>query len=142
MKAKTIWLTLLLFLTIAVFPLYVEGAQKIKQLGVTPVCKIKNLQADKVYAAVKKNERDLRTGFQKAGVADVFDPFMDQLKTSKPETVQVQPGTSSNGCSLRKRNWSVLPKTWSGPGKNPLRPSEPLSGIRTKTTNLLFRRFV
>ena len=103
MKAKTVWLTLLFFLTVGVFPLYVEGATKIKRLGATPVCKIKNLQADKVYFQVKKNERDLRTGFRKAGVADLFDPFMDQLKASPPETVQVQPGATLEWMLFKKR---------------------------------------
>ena len=121
MKAKTIWLTLLLFLTIGIFPLYVEGAQKIKRLGVTPVCTIKNLQADKVYAAVKKNERDLRTGFRKAGVADLFDPFMDQLRTSKPETVQVQPGESMEWMLFKKKKLVGVAKDVVWAGKKPFK---------------------
>ena len=121
MKAKTIWLTLLLFLTIGIFPLYVEGAQKIKRLGVTPVCTIKNLQADKVYSAVKKNERDLRTGFRKAGVADLFDPFMDQIRTSKPETVQVQPGESMEWMLFKKKKLVGVAKDVVWAGKKPFK---------------------
>ncbi|MBI4765013.1 MAG: transporter [Deltaproteobacteria bacterium] len=121
MKVKTIWLTLLLFFTIGIFPLYVEGAQKIKRLGVTPVCKIKNLQADKVYAAVKKNERDLRTGFRKAGAADLFDPFMDQLKTSKPETVQIQPGETLEWMIFKKQKLVGVAKDAVWAGKKPFK---------------------
>ena len=121
MKAKTIWLTLLLFLTIGIFPLYVEGAQKIKRLGVTPVCTIKNLQADKVYSAVKKNERNLRTGFRKAGVGDLFDPFMDQLRTSKPEAVQIQPGENLEWMIFKKQKLVGVAKDVVWAGKKPFK---------------------
>jgi hypothetical protein len=121
MKAKTVWLTLLFFLTVGVFPLYVEGATKIKRLGATPVCKIKNLQADKVYSQVKKNERDLRTGFGKAGVADVFDPFMDQLKASQPETVQIQPGETLEWMLFKRNKLVGVAKDVVWAGKKPFK---------------------
>ncbi len=121
MKAKTVWLTLLFFLTVGVFPLYVEGAQKIKRLGATPVCMIKNLQADKVYSSVKKNERDLRTGFRKAGVGDVFDPFMDQLKASPPETVQIQPGETLEWMIFKKKKLVGVAKDVVWAGKKPFK---------------------
>ncbi len=121
MKAKTVWLTLLFFLTVGVFPLYVEGATKIKRLGATPVCKIKNLQANKVYFQVKKNERDLKTGFRKAGVADLFDPFMDQLKASQPETVQVQPGETLEWMLFKKGKLVGVAKDVVWAGKKPFK---------------------
>jgi hypothetical protein len=103
MKAKTLWLTLLLFLTIGLFPLYVEGAQKITRLGVTPIYKAKNLQADRVYTAAKKVENDIKVGFQKAGIGEVFDPFMERLKGSTPETVQVKPGETFMWMMFKKK---------------------------------------
>jgi hypothetical protein len=121
MKAKTLWVTLLFFLTVAVFPLYVEGATKIKRLGATPVCKIKNLKADKVYAAAKKSERDLKTGFQKAGVGDVFEPFMDQLKTGKIETVQIQPGETLEWMLFKKKKLVGVAKDVVWAGKKPFK---------------------
>jgi hypothetical protein len=121
MKAKTVWLTLLFFLTVGVFPLYVEGAQKIKRLGVTPVLKVKNLQADKVYAAAKKVEKDLKTGFQKAGAADLFAPFMDQLQASKPEPVQIQPGENLDWMIFKKGKLVGVAKDAVWAGKKPFK---------------------
>jgi len=121
MKAKTIWLILLLFLTVAVFPLYVEGATKIKRLGVTPICKIKNLQAEKVYSMLKKNEKDLRVGFRKAGMAELFDPFMDQLNSAKPETVLIQPGENLEWMLFKKKKVVGVAKEVVWAGKKPFK---------------------
>ncbi len=122
MKAKTVWLTLLLFLlTVGVFPLYVEGAQKIKRLGVTPIHKEKNLRADKVFYAAKKVEKDLKVGFQKAGLPEVFEPFMDRLKGSIPATVQVPPGTTFHWMLFKKGKMVGVAKDAVWAGKKPFK---------------------
>jgi hypothetical protein len=122
MKAKTLWLaTLFIFLTVGVFPLYVEGAQQIKRLGVTPIYKSKNLQADKVYSVVKKAEKDLKIGFQKAGAADLFTPFMDQLQASKPESVQIQPGERLEWMLFKKGKLVGVAKDVTWAGKKPFK---------------------
>ncbi len=122
MKAKTVWVTLLLFFTIGVFPLYVEGAQKIKRLGVTPIYKTKvRIHADKVYSVAKKVEKDLKVGFQKAGIPEVFDPFMDQLKAYAPAEVQIQPGTTLEWMIFKKGKLVGVAKDAVWAGKKPFR---------------------
>ena len=121
MKAKTVWLTLLFFLTVGVFPLYVEGATKIKRLGATPVCKIKEPPGRQSIFRGKKNERDLKTGFRKAGVADLFDPFMDQLKASQPEAVQIQPGETLEWMLFKKGKLVGVAKDVVWAGKKPFK---------------------
>jgi hypothetical protein len=122
MKAKTVWLTLLFFLTVGVFPLYVEGAQHIKRLGVTPIYKTKvRIQANKVYSVAKKVEKDLRVGFQKAGLPEVFEPFMDRLKAYAPAEIKVQPGTAFHWMLFKKGKLVGVAKDAVWSGKKPFR---------------------
>ncbi|MEW6186271.1 MAG: hypothetical protein AB1585_11085, partial [Thermodesulfobacteriota bacterium] len=100
---------------------YVEGAQKIKRLGVTPIYKAKNLQAEQVYATAKKAEKDLNAGFKKAGAPELFAPFMVQLKDAKPETVQVQTGEKMQWMMYKKNKKVGVARDVIWAGKKPFK---------------------
>jgi len=115
MRRKTVWLTLLFFLAAGLFPLYLEAAQQIKRLGVTPIHKAKDLQAHQVYTTAKKVEKDLKAGFEKAGLGELFGPFMDQLKSAKPEKVQVPVGEQFQWMMFKKKTVRVAKDAvWAG----------------------------
>jgi len=116
MKIKTLILTLLLGLTFGFLPLQVQAETKIFKLGTHPFYKTKNLQPEKVYPLVKKLEKNIKIGFKKAGAEDLFNPYMDQIKSAQLEEVQIQPGETLQWMLYKKKNKVRVSQNiiWSG----------------------------
>jgi hypothetical protein len=121
MKIKTLLLSLFLVLTFVIFPLQVHAAKKILHLGATPFYKVKNLQAEFIPTIVQKVEKDVKIGFDKAGAADLFDPFMDQIKSAQLEEVQIQPGETLQWMLYKKKNKVRVSQDVIWAGKKPFR---------------------
>ena len=98
-----------------------KAPQRSNDLGQLRSVRSKTSRQIKYIPQVKKNERDLRTGFQKAGVGDVFDPFMDQLKASPPQAVQIQPGETLEWMLFKKKKLVGVAKDVVWAGKKPFK---------------------
>ena len=75
----------------------VDAATQLKKMGGNPFYKAKGLKTEKVCPVLIRMEKDVKRGFVKAGAAELYEPFMEQLKTAKLEPVDVRPGEALSG---------------------------------------------
>lgn len=101
MKKKVIFLVLALSFLFGIRPLY--ASTQLKRLGISPFIKVDDLQAEAIYPIIMKNLENARLGFIKAGAVNLFDPFMEQLKTAKIDAVQVSPGETFMWMIFKKK---------------------------------------
>ena len=90
-----------LFLSMGFQPL--EASTPLTKLGRAPFYKAKSLKADDVYPLLVRMKKDVARGFTQAGVADLYEPFMEQVKKQPPEEVKVQPGQSLQWMMYKKK---------------------------------------
>jgi len=101
MKKKVIFLVLALSFLFGIRPLY--ASTQLKRLGISPFIKVDDLQAEAIYPIIMKNLENARLGFIKAGAVNLFDPFMEQLKTAKIDAVPVSPGETFMWMIFKKK---------------------------------------
>ena len=96
-----------------------EAATPLKKLGRAPFFKAKALKADQVYPIATRLKKDVKLGFNQAGAADLFEPFMETLRTGKPEAVNIQPGQSLQWMLYKKKGKVKVTKDRIWTGKTP-----------------------
>jgi hypothetical protein len=107
-------LGLVLALTWSIQP--VDAATQLKKLGGNPFYKAKGLKAETVYPVLNRLKGDVKRGFVKAGAPELYEPFMEQLKTAKLEPVTVAPGEALKWMIYKKKGKVAVSKNlvWSG----------------------------
>ena len=107
-------LGLVLALTWSIQP--VDAATQLKKLGGHPFYKAKGLKAEKVIPVLISLKGDVKRGFVKAGAAELFEPFMEQLKTAKLEPVNISPGEGLKWMIYKKKGKVRVSRdlVWSG----------------------------
>ncbi|MCU0580273.1 MAG: hypothetical protein MUF69_12145 [Desulfobacterota bacterium] len=80
-----------------------QAATPLEQLGHAPFYRAKSLKAHDVYPLLVRFKKDVALGFAQAGAADLYEPFMEQLKKQKPEAVSVQPGQNLQWMMYKKK---------------------------------------
>lgn len=105
---------LFLALTWSIQP--VDAATQLKKMGGNPFYKAKGLKAEKVFPVLIRLKGDVKRGFAKAEAAELYEPFMEQLKTAKPEPVTIQPGEAFKWMLYKKKGKVAVLKdpVWSG----------------------------
>ena len=68
-----------------------DAATQLKKMGGNPFYKAKGLKAETVFPVLIRMKEDVKRGFVKAGAAELYEPFMEQLKTAKLEPVTSAP---------------------------------------------------
>ncbi len=108
------WLGLFLLLAWSIQP--ADAATQLKELGKSPFYKAKGLKADAVFPLLTRLKGNVKLGFTKAGAADLYEPFMNQLKTTKPELVTIQPGEAFQWMLYKKKGKPAVVRdlTWAG----------------------------
>lgn len=93
-----------------------DAATQLKKLGGHPFYKAKGLQAEKVIPVLLRLKGDVKRGFVKAGAAELYAPFMEQLKTAKLETVDIRPGEGLKWMIYKKKGKVAVSRdvVWSG----------------------------
>lgn len=81
----------------------VDAATQLKKMGGNPFYKAKGLKAETVYPVLIRLKGDVKRGFTKAGAAELYEPFMEQLKTAKLEPVDVRPGEGLKWMVYKKK---------------------------------------
>ena len=117
MKMKGILAGLIgLFLGLAWSIQSVEAATQLKKMGGNPFYKAGGLKAEGVAPILNRLKADVKRGFAKAGAAELYDPFMGQLKTAKLEPVTVRPGEALKWMIYKKKGKVAVSKNlvWSG----------------------------
>jgi len=117
MKIKAILaglIGLFLALTWSIQP--VDATTQLKKMGGNPFYKAKGLKAETVFPVLIRLKGDVKRGFVKAGAAELYEPFMEQLKTAKPEPVTIQPGGSFKWMIYKKKGKVAVSRdvVWSG----------------------------
>jgi hypothetical protein len=108
-----------LFLLLAWSIQSVDAATQLKKLGKSPFYKTKGLKAEAVFPLVSRLKGDVKLGFVKAGAAELYEPFMKQLKTAKPEPVTIQPGEALLWMMHKKKGKTAVLKDVVWAGKSP-----------------------
>ena len=93
-----------------------DAATQLKKLGGHPFYKAKGLQAEKVIPVLIRLKGDVKRGFVKAGAAELYEPFMEQLKTAKLEAVDIRPGEGLKWMIYKKKGKVAVSRdlVWSG----------------------------
>jgi hypothetical protein len=93
-----------------------EAATPLKKLGSNPFYKAKGLQPEAVFPLLIRMKADVKRGFIKAGAGELYEPFMEQLKTASPELVTVQPGENLKWMIYKKKGKVAVSRdlVWSG----------------------------
>ncbi len=93
-----------------------DAATQLKKLGGHPFYKAKGLKAEKVIPVLIRLKGDVKRGFVKAGAAELYEPFMEQLKTAKLETVDIRPGEGLKWMIYKKKGKVAVSRdlVWSG----------------------------
>jgi hypothetical protein len=111
------WVGLFLVLAWSIQPL--EAATQLKKLGSSPFYRAKGLQADAVLPLLSRLKGAVKLGFVKAGAVELYDPFMEQLKTAKPEPVTIRPGEAFRWMIYKKKGKVAVLKDFTWAGKAP-----------------------
>ncbi len=108
------WLGLFLLLAWGIQPL--AAATQIKKLGRNPFYQAKGLKAEAVFPLLSRLKKNVKLGFVKAGAPELYEPFMEQLKSAKPEAVTVQPGEAFKWMIYKKKGKIAVLKdpVWAG----------------------------
>jgi len=117
MKIKGILVGLVgLFLGLAWSIPSADAAIKLKKLGGHPFYKAGAPKAEGVYPVLTRLKTDVKLGFAKAGAAELYEPFMEQLKTAKLEPVNIRPGEALKWMIYKKKGKVAVSKdlVWSG----------------------------
>jgi len=117
MKTKGILAGLLgLFLGLAWSIQSVDAATQLKKLGGHPFYKAGAPKAEGVLPILTRLKADVKRGFAKAGAAELYEPFMEQLKTAQLEPVNIRPGEALKWMIYKKKGKVAVSKdlVWSG----------------------------
>ena len=93
-----------------------DAATQLKKMGGNPFYKAKGLKAERVYPMLTRLKADVKRGFAKAGAAELYEPFMEQLKTAKLEPVDIRPGEALKWMIYKKKGKVAVSRdlVWSG----------------------------
>jgi hypothetical protein len=117
MKTKGILAGLIgLFLGLAWSIQPVDAAATLKKLGRNPFYKGGAPQAEGVLPILTRMKADVKRGFTKAGAADLYEPFMETLKTAQLQPVDIRPGEGLKWMIYKKKGKVAVTKNvvWSG----------------------------
>jgi hypothetical protein len=117
MKIKGILAGLMgLFLGLAWSIQSADAADQLKKLGRNPFYKTGAPKAERVYPILNRLKTDVKLGFAKAGAVELYEPFMEQLKTAKLEPVNIRPGEALKWMIYKKKGKVAVSKdlVWSG----------------------------
>jgi hypothetical protein len=94
----------------------VDAATQLKKMGGNPFYKANGLKAESVFPVLSRLKGDVKLGFVKAGAAELYAPFMEQLKTAKAEPVNIQPGEGFKWMVYKKKGKVAVSRdlTWAG----------------------------
>lgn len=94
----------------------VDAATQLKKLGGNPFYKAKGLKSEAVFPLLIRMKADVKRGFAKAGAGELYEPFMEQLKTANPEEVTIQPGENFKWMIYKKKGKVSVSKglVWAG----------------------------
>ena len=120
MKVKGILVGLIsLFLGLAWSIQSVEAAGQLKKLGGHPFYKAGAPNAEAVLPILTRLKADVKRGFAKAGAAELYEPFMEQLKTAKLEPVTIRPGEALKWMLYKRKGKVAVSKDLVWAGKAP-----------------------
>lgn len=108
-----------LFLVLAWTIQPVNAATPLKKMGGNPFYKAKGLKAETVFPTLTRLKGDVQRGFAKAGAPELYEPFMEQLKTAKPESVTIRPGETFQWMLYKKKGKVSVSKDLVWAGKAP-----------------------
>ena len=93
-----------------------DAAGQLKKLGRNPFYKAKELKAEGISPILTRLKKDVKVGFDKAGAPELYEPFMEQLKTAKLEPVTVAPGEGLKWMIYKKKGKVAVSRdlVWSG----------------------------
>jgi hypothetical protein len=97
----------------------VEAAGQLKKLGRHPFYKARDLKAEGVLPILTRLKSDVKLGFAKAGAAELYEPFMEQLKTAKLEPVDIRPGEGLKWMIYKKKGKVAVSRDLVWAGKAP-----------------------
>jgi hypothetical protein len=93
-----------------------DAATKLKKLGGHPFYKAGAPKAEGVLPILTRLKTDVKLGFAKAGASELYEPFMEQLKTATLEPVKIQPGEALKWMIYKRKGKVAVSKdlVWSG----------------------------
>lgn len=102
MRTKTLIITCMALLFGAAGTLH--AATVLKKLGTHPFDRPPLTSVNDLKRVVQEKSKDIRTGFTKAGAADLYTPFMEQVPGARIEKIQIYPQEKLQWMLFRKNN--------------------------------------
>lgn len=85
-----------------------SAATNLMQIGRSPFHKPPLTTTDSLLSMVKEKSEDVKTGFEKAGEPELFEPFMAQLPSAKIETIDFAKGSHFEWMFFKKKGNGVV----------------------------------
>ncbi|MCP4146257.1 MAG: hypothetical protein GY757_00775, partial [bacterium] len=111
---KTIILIVSLLLVLSLSS--IAKTKKLRRVGVYPLIKGGVASAEALKGAVDKRANDIKRGFEKAGAADLYPAFMEQVKSATIEEKVIPKGQHMEWMLFRagKKGKAVKDVSWEG----------------------------
>jgi hypothetical protein len=92
---------------------------EVNQLGVHPFYKSRDLKKDDLLKIATEKAEEVKTGFELAGYAELYDDFIKQLQTADLEEIEIHPGDTIQWMMFKKRRKVEVKKDVKWTAKKP-----------------------
>ncbi len=79
-----------------------SAKEEVNQLGMHPFYKSRDLKKDDLLKIATENAEEVKAGFEMAGYPELYNEFIEQLKSAKIKLIEVQPGDNIEWMIFKK----------------------------------------